>query len=254
MIAASSLSNEEVELLKNYRFLPKIEHSFIYIEASKLTNSKALRSYLTERLSSMRIDDIKVAASLFIKRYAFLAVIGLFSMSYWNKKMDLSPENVILVDREKHGMWMPCFYLKNSIVTSFSSQEEKHQFLQGFFRQHMDVIIQNIKKDIKLSHIILWENIAVYIFWLYENENFLKEALSQQTVAEDFVYLLQNNNNALFGEYNKNPLARYYTAKVKVEDVEDVVRVRKTCCFSYMLEQGEKNRCNTCPQTCKVRT
>jgi siderophore-iron reductase FhuF len=254
MIAASSLSNEEVELLRSYRFLQEIECSSTYIEASKLTDSKALRSYLAERLSSMRTDDIKVAASLFIKRYAFLAVIGLFSMSYWNKKMDLSPENVILVDREKHGMWMPCFYLKNSTVTSFSSQEEKHQLLQVLFRQHMDVIIQNIKKDIKLSHIILWENIAVYIFWLYENENFLKEALSQQAVAEDFVYLLQNNNNALFGEYNKNPLARYYTAKVKVEEVEDIVRVRKTCCFSYMLEQGEKNRCNTCPQTCKVRT
>jgi siderophore-iron reductase FhuF len=254
MIAASSLSNEEVELLKSYRFLPEIEYSSTYIEASKLTDSKALRSYLTERLSLIRTDDIKVAASLFIKRYAFLAVIGLFLMSYRNKKMDLSPENIVLVDREKNGMWTPCFYLKNSTVTPFSTQEEKQQFLQGFFRQHMDVIIQNIKKDSKLSHIILWENVAVYIFWLYENKNFLQEALSHQTVEEDFAFLLQNNNGALFGEYSKNPLARYYTAKVKVKDGEDRVRVRKTCCFSYMLEQGEETRCNTCPQTCKVCT
>ena len=37
-----------------------------------------------------------------------------------------------------------------------------------------------------------------------------------------------------------------------VENLQAEVRVRTTCCFSYLLD-GAPKRCKTCPQTCSVK-
>lgn len=249
----NALTEEQWDTLKKYRFHREWDPAFKGEEVSSFLGEIDMKAYLTGRLLAIGTDDLKVAASLFMKRYAFIAAMGLMAMTYWNKKLNLNPENLILVDGEKSGLWMPQFYVKDASVTEFTSLEAKQEFIQSIFQNHLDRVIQSLKKTTKLSNLILWENIAVYIFWVFENDDFLLTEGMRKQRDEQFRQLLSDENSQWFGRYHKNPLARYYSGKVNVEGLTENVRVRKTCCFSYRLENGEQYRCKTCPQTCRVK-
>ena len=249
----NSLNNKQWEVLKKYRFHKEPIPSIKGEEASSFLDGEEMKAYLSHRLSLIGTDDLKVAASLFMKRYAFVAAMGLMAMTYWNKKLNLKPENLIMVDGDKNGLWMPRFHMKDASVSEFTSPEEKVEFIRSIFRDHLDQVIQALKKATKLSNLILWENIAVYVFWIYENDDFLIDKGMRGQRDDLLLMLLSNENSQWFGRYHKNPLARYHTSKVYVEGVPEEVRVRKTCCFSYRLENGEQYRCKTCPQTCRVK-
>lgn len=249
----NALTQEQWVILEKYRFHKEWSPAFKGEEASSFLDEQGMNSYLSDRAASIGTDDLKVAASLFMKRYAFIAAMGLMAMTYWNKKLNLKPENLILLDGDKNGLWMPQFYIKDASVTQFTSHEEKEAFIQSIFAEHLDKVIQSLKKTTKLSNLILWENIAVYVFWIYENDDFLLSEGMKKQRDEQFHQLLLDENSQWFGRYHRNPLARYYSGKVNVEGVTEKVRVRKTCCFSYRLENGEQYRCKTCPQTCRVK-
>ena len=53
-------------------------------------------------------------------------------------------------------------------------------------QQHLSTHL-TLEKTIGISKLILWENIAVYLFWLYEKE--LKD-YDNSNVADDFRYLV----------------------------------------------------------------
>ena len=44
--------------------------------------------------------NLKVTASIFVKRYAFLAVIYLYGMTAWNKKLNVSLNNISIQTEE----------------------------------------------------------------------------------------------------------------------------------------------------------
>ncbi|MFI8688167.1 IucA/IucC family C-terminal-domain containing protein [Rossellomorea sp. NPDC077527] len=223
------------------------------VEANCFLDSDEMGEYLSRRRSLIGTEDLKVAASLFMKRYAFVSAMALLAMTYWNKKLNLTPENLIMVDGDKNGLWMPQFHLKDASVIEFTSLEEKDEFIRSIFGDHLDQVIQSLKKATKLSNLILWENIVVYVFWIYENDDFLLNEGMRNWRDDQFQRLLLDENSGWFGRYQTNPLAIYYSRKVNVEGVTEKVRVRKTCCFSYKLENGEQYRCKTCPQTCLVK-
>ena len=86
----------------------------------------------------------------------------------------------------------------------------------------------------KQSKLILWDNIAIYLFWLYEtvlpkNRRTQKYRIEPK---EDFDYLISEAPETLFGNEHTNPIKRYYHKKVYIEDLQEEVRVRTTCCFS----------------------
>ena len=248
----STLTEQQWEILRKYRFhasAPALKGE----EATSFLDGGKMKSYLSQRRSLIGTDDLKVAASLFMKRYAFVAAMGLMTMTYWDKKLNLKPENLIMVDGEKNGLWMPQFHLKDASVTEFTSLEEKKTFIQSIFRDHLDHVIQSIKHATKLSNLILWENIAVYVFWIFESDDFLLNEGTGSGRDDQLRMLLSDENSPWFGNYHRNPLARYYSGKVNVEGKTVKMRVRKTCCFSYRLENGEQYRCKTCPQTCLIK-
>lgn len=248
----NALTEEQWETLGRYRFHPSTAANQ-GVDASTFCDVDEMRNYLSRLRSMIGTDDLKVAASIFMKRYAFVAAMGLVAMTYWNKKVNVTPENLILVDEDKNGLWMPHFHLKDASVSEFLSLEEKNVFIQSLFREHLDRVIQSLKKTTKLSNLILWENVAVYVFWIFENDDFLQNEGWKSRRDDQFRALLSNENRQWFGRYHQNPLARYYSRKVNVDDGEEKVRVRKTCCFSYRMENGEQYRCKTCPRTCLVK-
>ncbi|MEL3972490.1 IucA/IucC family C-terminal-domain containing protein [Rossellomorea oryzaecorticis] len=250
----ASLSDEQWALLNQYRFQKWDPSDADGTGASLLLEDGEMVRYLEDRFSLMGADDLKTAGSLFMKRYAFVAALGMLAMTFWNKKLNVSPDNLLLVDHvNDKGLWLPQICLKDTSVQEFTSWSEKEEFIRSLFSEHLDPFIGVMKRSVKLSNLILWENIAVYLFWIYENDELITDENILVKKERDFARLLSDENSHWFGAYNKNPLNRYYTEKVRVEGLDDKIRVRKTCCFSYRLENGEQFRCKSCPQTCKVK-
>ncbi|BCB05524.1 siderophore-iron reductase FhuF [Bacillus sp. KH172YL63] len=240
----TSLTEEQWGFLRGYRLYHDLSGEAKGVTPRSLMSEEGMISYLSDRMPLIGTDDLKVAASLFLKRYAFTVALGLMAMTYWNKRINLSPDHLLLTDGEKNGKWMPFFHLKNSTVTECVSHQDKVDYIQSIFQGHLTPLVQVLKKATGMSDAILWENIAVYVFWIYENDDFLGDDRTRKERDEQFSELLSHQNSTWFGRFKKNPLARYHTSKAKEE-----VRVRKTCCLSYMVEDGEQYRCKTCPQT-----
>lgn len=206
---------------------------------------------MTDLSKTIGAPSEKIAASIFIKRYAFLAVISLYAMTAWNKKLDVSLDKVRMEPASKLENWLPAFYLKDLAVDEWDSGEARSEWRKGvvkeLFAKNIYPLITLFEKTFGISKLILLENIAIYIFWLYESQ--LKE---YKNAVEDFSFLIFEAEGSLFGRYKLNPLQKYYVEKIYLDEQAEEVRIRKTCCFTYQLE-GSSKRCKTCPCSLNVK-
>jgi siderophore-iron reductase FhuF len=228
--------------LKKYRFNPSLEHSF---NVANLLDESFLKDFLKKLSVTIGAPSEKVAASIFIKRYAFLAVMSLYTMTAFNKRLNLSLENVKMELAKQGKDWLPGISLKDATVQDWDGNDRSQWcagILKDLFANNLYPLISQLEKTVGISKLILWENIAVYLFWLYETE--LK---GYHQAAEDFHSLISEAEGKLFGHYNLNPLQEYFAEKTYLEEWDAEVRVRKTCCFTYQLPAGK--RCKTCPCT-----
>lgn len=245
---AGAQTDQEKSILSQYRFSDRPLEGMI--SASSLLDPERLEAFISELKTTFRTDYDKVAASIFIKRYAFLAVISLYSMSAWNKKLNLDPDNIFIEPPSGDAKWLPKFYFASTEMEEGQSggtsgdrwpfpKEKAFQVevLSGLFAGHLNPLVNRLARMTGVSKLILWENIAVYIMWLYE------------TVLEydrELDFIFNEAGGELFGSYHSNPLKKFYTGKTYVDDLDEMVRIRQTCCFSYLT--GEKAaRCKTCP-------
>ncbi|MFJ8236219.1 (2Fe-2S)-binding protein [Ureibacillus sp. NPDC094379] len=248
------LTNQEIEQLKQFRFTTEFRPSELSISLHELLDEQKLLCYLEQVKTKIGSPNLKVAASIFMKRYSFLAVIYFYGISMWNKKLDISFRNVSLqsVDSDQ---WLPQFYFHH-LQTELANElreDQLEKWTQFFFSENATVLISNLSKVTKQSELILWENLAIYLFWLYESVLAEVENEKLRTRAkEDFQLILNESACLLFGNYQENPIKKFYCDKRCLADTQEEVRVRKTCCFSYLLDGGCKT-CKTCPRTCCVR-
>jgi ferric iron reductase protein FhuF len=251
---ADGLMEHEIALLKAFRFALHADSSAFSFEAADLL--KADKRYgillaIKERLNS---PDLQIAASMLMKRYGFFAAINMYAMSVLNKRLPCSIGNIIFQESEKTG-WIPNILYKDTSAAALRTdrEEKREEILRGIFAEHMYPVMEVLSRETGLSKLIMWENIAIYLFWLYENlfEQF-KGRKEAEWIHSDFQYLIVGAPGSIFGNLHANPLQRFYTEKVLLPEHGNSVRVRKTCCFSYKL--GTKNAvCHGCPRTCKVK-
>lgn len=228
--------------LEKYRFNPSIEHSF---HIADLMDESFLKDFLKNLSTAIGAPSEKVAASIFIKRYAFLVVMSLYAMTAWNKKLNLTLDNIKMESAQQGKDWLPGISFKDVSVQDWDGSDRSEwraSVLKDLFANNIYPLISQLEKTVGNSKLILWENIAVYLFWLYETE--LKVC---EHVAEDFRYLISEAEGKLFGRYDLNPLQKYFAEKTYLKEWDAEVRVRKTCCFTYQLPAGK--RCKTCPCT-----
>jgi siderophore-iron reductase FhuF len=238
------LIEQELIQLKKYRYNGNLEHTF---NVADLLNEPFLKDFLKNLSDAIDAPSEKVAASIFIKRYAFLAVMSLYAMTAWNKKINLSIENVKMESPEQGKDWLPAISFNDFKVQDWDGNgriEWRASVFKDLFAKNIFPLISQLEKTVGISKLILWENIAVYLFWLYETE--LKD-LNNDNVAGDFRYLILDAEGQLFGRYNLNPLQKYFAEKTYLEEWDAEVRVRKTCCLTYQLPAGK--RCKSCPCT-----
>jgi siderophore-iron reductase FhuF len=239
------LTDQELLQLEKYRFKPTLDNSFCL---GNLLDESYLKEFLEKLTLTIDAPSEKIAASIFMKRYAFLAVMSLYAMTKWNKKLNVSLDNIKMEQAEVGENWLPFLSLKDCTVQEWDPKEDRSTWrntvIKDLFTDNIYPLISQLEKNAGISKLILWENISVYIYWLYESE--LKDHDNQQ-VSSDFRYLIFEVEGSLFGRFNRNPLQKFFADKTYMEEWDEEIRIRKTCCFSYHLPAGK--RCKTCPCT-----
>jgi ferric iron reductase protein FhuF len=235
------LTDVEMLTLEKYRFKKQLKTS---LNSSDLLNRDFMAEFLTKLMDTIGAPTMKVAASIFMKRYAFLAVISLYSMTAWNKKLNVAISNIEMEAARSDEQWLPAFTFKDFSVQSGQVKNRikwREEVFQELFANHLSLLIRPLREVTNISEAVLWENIAVYLFWLYESE--LK---NHPNAINDFRFLFTEANGAFFGEFSENPLQKYMGEKRFVDELQEEVRIRKTCCFYYQLKVNG-HRCKVCP-------
>jgi ferric iron reductase protein FhuF len=245
-----SLLDQEVSLLKQYRLGELTDKREFIVPLQELLESEYLTAFLSNIQIKMNAPDLLVAGSMFAKRYGFFAALSLYSMTMLNKKLDTAINNVSLDVNEEGDIWLPTFIFQESTVKIpqlGKRNEWRDQAISAIFKDNINPVIDQLAKVTKLSKQILWENIAIYIFWFYERlleENDTDEVIER--IRADFSYVVEKASGELFGSYRANPLQKFYRKKVKLPESDQEVRIRTTCCLYYKTNK-EQVKCNTCP-------
>lgn len=245
-------SDAQIGELYQFRVTTDRTSSTLSVQIETLLDERSIRQYLGQLGKHIGAANDKVTASIFIKRYAFLAVAYLYTMTLNNGKLNISFENISLETNDQDKLWLPNFYFKDLSIETLKGSREKWREIcvHSLFNNHLYPLIDCLSRVTKVSKLILWENIAVYIFWLYETI-LQKEGLPEDAILrskEDFEYILFQAPGSFFGGYNVNPLKRYYNEHIYMEEYGREVRPRNTCCYSYLTRS--KKRCTSCPQVC----
>ncbi len=247
-------SETELSQLKNYRFTLEKAHqeSDLSITLSELLQKDQLRTFISRASEHIGSPNVKVTASMFIKRYAFLSAIYLYAMTAFNKRFHIQLEHMHLQTDEQDPLWLPSFYFSEWSISEPTGDRDqwRYEAIADFFSNIVTPIVESVKTESKQSKLVLWENIAIYIFWLYESvlsENEDEEVCGR--AVEDLHFIAQQAPGSLFGRYHENPIKKHFHEKRYIPELGEEVRVRTTCCFFYALT-GTTDRCKICPQTC----
>ncbi|MFC4323559.1 siderophore-iron reductase FhuF [Litchfieldia salsa] len=241
---------EEITELKQYRLGEAGDDNEFIVPLQELLLSENLAAFLSKVQVKMNAPDLLVAASMFAKRYGFFAALSLYSMTVLNKRLATSLDNVSLDVNEEGDIWLPTFIfsdLKVELPEANNRNEWRETAIGAIFKENINPVIDQLAKVTKVSKQILWENVAIYIFWFYER--MLEEHTEDEVVKrirDDFSYVVEEASGELFGEYRSNPLKKFYREKVSVPGSEQEVRIRTTCCLYYKTNE-EQAKCISCP-------
>ena len=245
----AELTKAEKESLEKYRLcLQEISPLVLVKGPELLKEDRLIRLFNDDLQIKYNTDKQQVLGSMLVKSYAFLAALVLYSMSVFNKGINSSIDNLSLYTEEDDPFWLPSFHFANSEVTTPGSNrnEWRDEVLGALFKQNIALMITTISKVSRVAKVILWENVAIYIFWMYEST--LEDPdITEETKArlrEDFSYVVMEAGPHLFGVKSKNPLAPFLHEK------QHEVRKRSTCCLFYLTSKND-DRCTTCPIECK---
>jgi len=245
----ASLSESLIQELKEMRLTTEKIDSSLSVQVKDLLDEKVLCEYLKLVRRHIDASNDKVTGSIFIKRYAFLAVMYLYTMTSINEKLLISFDNLSIETDEKTDVWLPSFYFSRIESEAVWQDREawRRSCLEALFKEHLYPLINCVAKTTKVSKLVLWENIAIYIFWLYETvlqrEEITKDIKEQ--AKDDFHFIIFQAEGELFGNYHENPLKRFYKEKIYYEEIDKELRQRTSCCFAYLTKS--KQHCSTCP-------
>lgn len=224
----------------------QVEHS---IESIDLLDREKCLAILEHIMPSLGAPDLKVTASLVIKRIAFLALAPtLYAMSIYNKGLNLAINNSVFEHQLDNRLWKNGTPIKNTGVSLVLDNRTmwRDDVLRQVFTGHLTQLVQMFHQTTGVAERILWENIAVRVFSIYERRILNHATGKVKTRAEtDFSYLLDAKTHKIYG-LDENPLIRFYRKTMMFGDPPKPVRMRRTCCFYYQATEPEVY-CSNCP-------
>ncbi|MFC4303221.1 IucA/IucC family C-terminal-domain containing protein [Cohnella boryungensis] len=245
---------EEIAILtKDHRLaLEPSDNRSLSIPALDLLNREKCAPYLERVREVFEASTQTATASLFAKRYSFLIMASsLYAMSVFNKGLDYSIDNCHVESYYQGQAWLPRVRLAEWQVSQPVAGEReawRERIVRSIFAGNLAPTWQFLAKSVPISKAVLWENTAIYVFWLYENK-FIEGIgkADKERVREDYDYLVRVAPGELFGE-TKNPLARFDSPKQATRASEQPIRIRKTCCYYYQASDEPEDYCVTCPK------
>ena len=244
----SSFSQQEWAVLSgNFRLRLFEERDHRGISAVDLLDEDKCLDLLNQLTPVINSPNRAVTASLLAKRIAFLTTGAcLYSMSVYDKGLQLSPENSWIEYGHDGDLWTSCMPLnctKPSTYTQGQREVWREVLVRTLFANLLAPLWQVLHKVGGISLRILWENTAVRVYSLYERkmDNIDSETACQQAQA-DFDWLLNHASPELFA-CSDNPLQRFRQPVCQTSSGS--VRFRRTCCLYYKTTQP-KEYCSTC--------
>lgn len=130
------LSEEELQDLSRFRLGSDRSGSDLSVESAGLFEPAALLSYLEAVKPKIHSDRLNVTGSLFVKRYAFLAALTLYSMTVFEKGLNTDPENMSLESDDEDPLWLPSFYFRKleCSVPGEKRDEWRDEVLRSLFK------------------------------------------------------------------------------------------------------------------------
>lgn len=219
-----------------------IQTSAYEMKLAELADERKVENALSFIQNKIEAPNFRVVASIFAKRLGFVAAGCLYAFSVCQKRVDVQHLS-LQAECEDDGLWLPqVYYIKQAItqVDVANRNEERKEIVTELFSKGFEPIWDALNQYTGISKRVLWENIAVYILWLY---NQLKEdsSVNQHQLETDFTYLFYEATGDQFGQYEVNPLKCYARRES-----------RQTCCLSYQLA-GKKKYCKSCPILCRAK-
>lgn len=191
---------------------------------------------------AMHAPNLAVAASMFSKRYAYLAVSSsLYMMTLYDGVYQFPPEACVFREDRKIEIDES---LCSFVPLEGDRYEWREQVVHALFTECVTPLLDVLKRTSRLPYTILWENIAVRINSLYRG--MMREAEDpavKRRVREDYLYLKQAAGD-VFGA-KQNP----FHHSLNLDDSLLVTSNRKTCCMYYKLEKKSESLdyCLVCP-------
>jgi ferric iron reductase protein FhuF len=220
------------------------------IPTSDLLDNQKCVSFLGEVTPIFNAPSRMVTASQFSKRYSFLTIVpSLYAMTMYNKGLDLSIENSHVESVYQNGNWLPHVRLTDLNVTQ-PEKPNRHLWrddvLSTILAGNLIKVWRAVSEAASVPIMILWENTAIYVFWLYEKRMAEGADESQKLrIQEDFQYLIEAPAS-LYGE-NENHLGKHYHSNYNPSYSDQPVSIRKTCCLYYQVSSNG-SYCTGCPK------
>lgn len=239
------------------------------VSIAQLLDEEGALRYVQQLGDIYESEDLPFITSMLAKRYSYMIVApALYAMTVFGKGIDVTPEHCTLESHFKGDIWLPHVRLDKpepmalhlepeagqvlseqdcGCVDADAAQRRREQYLSTIFAGHLQPVWNSLARAAGVSRAILWENAAIYVYYVYET---LLADPSHDTYRErieaDFAYLTEEAPASLFGE-KWNPLARFNTPKRLSAGSDQPKRIRKTCCLHY-LSGEDAGYCSVCPK------
>lgn len=193
--------------------------------------------------------DTAITASLLVKRLAFLATSNvLYAMTVFNQGLHLRVGKTHLEYAHDKGLWtsaLPVDDIQFVPCPPEGREAWRMEIVDALFAGFFAPLCRTLSCVSGLPEAILWENIAVRVYSLYEGrmDDLTPEAESRH--RDDFAWLSGQASPTLFGLEN-NPLKRFRRPLRKLPDGAGFRRFRRTCCFYYKASTPVEY-CLNCP-------
>lgn len=215
-------------------------------------DDKRCAAILSDLAPVIGAPDTAITASLLVKRLAFLATGNvLYAMTVFNQGLRLSPDNTHLEYAHDNGLWTSSLPVDGVAFVAYPSQGReawRETIVRSLFAGFFAPLCQTLSRVSGLPVAILWENIAVRVYSLYEGRMDELDPQTESRRQSDFIWLTEQASPALFG-LESNPLKRFRRPPKKLPDGKGFRRFRRTCCYYYKASKPVEY-CLNCPLNC----
>lgn len=198
------------------------------IPLDQLLDKERLTSIIRHYAQRIHTDDMTIAGSLFMKRYAVLtAAAAVYYYDLQEEKMDWWTSAQF--DAEHFTL----------LIDESISELVDDSWRARIFREHLTPMLELIAKECKINERILWENIAVRINSVFRE---YEHTMPSELLDKTYSVLTSKPCNWLGREQNPFAAIIHRTFNDKANPK------RKTCCRYYQISTStETPYCYVCP-------